>query len=532
MSFAQKRSEPVISQLIHSPQPAVVDSGLLNQDAIEFLIQLHQNFEHDRQRLLQERNKAKGKLPQFNEDTANIRQSAWKAAPIPEILQDRRIEITGPVDAKTVINALNSDANVFMADFEDSTSPTWANMLCGQEVLYRAVRNELSWSPDKRAPRQSVYRLNPKRKTVLMVRPRGLHLNEKNVQVDSQVLSGFLFDLGMFAFHNAKALSTQQRGPFFYIPKLQSPAEAQWVNSVLEYIETELALPIGQMKVTVLIETLPAAFQMDEIIHALKGRIVGLNCGRWDYIFSAIKTQHRQPGFMLPERSQIAMSKHFLNSYAQLLIQTCHKRGVLAMGGMAAQIPNKRDAHANEAAFEKVRNDKQREADLGHDGTWVAHPGLIPLAREIFDKAMPGANQTDKQIDGIFSADDLLKPCHGSITQQGFNDTVEVCVRYLAAWLSGVGCVAIHGLMEDAATAEICRSQLWLWMHKQGLHLSDGTPVSWALFEAALLSLPNKLAQEKITGLHQVPRAISLLDRLVRATELEDFLTVPAYQYL
>lgn len=532
MSLAQKCAKSAQSQLTHSLQPAVLDSGLLSQEALDFLMQLHQNFEQDRQRLLQERQQAKGHSPQFNEDTAKIRQSAWKAAAIPEILHDRRVEITGPVDAKTVINALNSEANVFMADFEDSTSPTWANMLCGQEVLFRAVRNELSWSLNQSAPEPSVYRLSPTRKTVLMVRPRGLHLNEKNVQVDGQQLSGLLFDLGLFAFHNAKALMAQQRGPFFYIPKLQSSAEAQWVNSVLEHIETELELPLGQIKVTVLIETLPAAFQMDEIIHALKDRVVGLNCGRWDYIFSAIKTLHHQPGFMLPERGQIAMTKHFLSSYAQLLIQTCHKRGILAMGGMAAQIPNKRDAEANELAFEKVRSDKQREADLGHDGTWVAHPGLIPLARKIFDKAMPGANQTDKQLDVEVSAEDLLKACHGSISQKGFNNTVEVCVRYLAAWLSGVGCVAIHGLMEDAATAEICRSQLWLWMHKKDLHLSDGTPVSWALFEAALLSLPNKLAQEEITGHNQIQRAISLLDQLVRAPELEDFLTLPAYQYL
>jgi malate synthase len=532
MSIAEKHPLPTLNQITHTISPALVDSGLLNQHALDFLMQLHQKFEPDRQRLLRERLKAKGKTPQFSEDTAKIRQSAWKAAPIPEILSDRRVEITGPVDAKTVINALNSDANVFMADFEDSTSPTWANMLSGQDVLYRAVRNELSWSPEQQAPNQALYSLSPTRKTVLMVRPRGLHLNEKNVQIDGQELSGLLFDLGLFAFHNAKVLMAQQRGPFFYIPKLQSSEEAQWVNSVLEHIETELELPLGQIKVTVLIETLPAAFQMHEIIHALKNRLVGLNCGRWDYIFSAIKTLHRQPGFMLPERGQIAMTKHFLSSYAQLLIQTCHQRGILAMGGMAAQIPNKHDAQANELAFEKVRNDKQREADLGHDGTWVAHPGLIPVARAIFDKAMPAANQIDKQLDVQVTAEDLLKPCHGSISQQGFNNTVEVCVRYLAAWLSGVGCVAIHGLMEDAATAEICRSQLWLWMHKKDLHLSDGTPVSLALFEAALLSLPSKLAQEKITGLNQIPRAISLLDQLVRAPELEDFLTLPAYQYL
>lgn len=532
MSLAQIRPEPMLSQIQHTEQPAVVDSGLLNQAALEFLLQLHSNFDAQRQKLLMQRGKQKGKTPEFLEDTANIRQSAWKAAPIPEILQNRRVEITGPVDAKTVINALNSDANVFMADFEDSTAPTWSNILCGQEVLYRAVRNELTWSPDKRAPRQTVYRLNKDRKTILMVRPRGLHLPEKNVQIDGQAISGLLFDLGLFAFHNAKKLSTQQRGPFFYIPKLQSNAEAQWLNQVLDYIETELGLSQGEIKVTVLIETLPAAFQMDEIIHALKTRLVGLNCGRWDYIFSVIKTLHHQPGFMLPERGQIAMQKHFLNSYAQLLIQTCHKRGILAMGGMAAQIPNKRDAVANNAAFEKVRNDKQREADLGHDGTWVAHPGLIPVAREIFDQAMPGKNQLEKQLAINITSKDLLMQCHGTISQQGFSDTVEVCVRYLAAWLSGVGCVAIHGLMEDAATAEISRTQLWLWLHKQSLELRDGTPISWALFDAALLSLPSKLAQENIVGARKVPQAIALLDRLVRTPELEEFLTLPAYTYL
>lgn len=532
MSLAQIRTERLASQIQHTTQPAVVDSGLLTEAALEFLMQLHNQFEPERQSLLLQRSKQKGKVPVFIEDTANIRHSEWKAAHIPEILQDRRVEITGPVDAKTVINALNSEANVFMADFEDSTSPTWANMLCGQEVLYRAVRNELTWSADKRAPRQTVYQLNKNRKTILMVRPRGLHLPEKNVHVDGQALSGFLFDLGLFAFHNAKKLEAQQLGPFFYIPKLQSYAEAQWVNRVLDYIESELDLPKGQIKVTVLIETLPAAFQMHEIIHALKIRVVGLNCGRWDYIFSAIKTLQQQPGFMLPERGQIAMTKHFLSSYAQLLIQTCHQRGILAMGGMAAQIPNKRDVVANDIALEKVRNDKQREASLGHDGTWVAHPGLIPIARGIFDDAMPGKNQIDKQLDINVASEDLLKSCHGSISRQGFNDTVEVCVRYLAAWLSGVGCVAIHGLMEDAATAEICRSQLWLWLHKSDLALSDGTPISWALFDAALLSLPHKFEKENIVGIRQLPQAMDLLDRLVRSTELEDFLTLPAYTYL
>ncbi|MBP6534466.1 MAG: malate synthase A [Arenimonas sp.] len=531
MPHAQKRPELQKSQIQHAPLSAGPDGDVLSQQALDFLVDLHTGFEQDRQALLQERGKRKGMLPQFLEDTASIRASTWKAEPIPQILQDRRVEITGPVDAKTVINALNSDANVFMADFEDSTAPTWANVLAGQDVLRAAVRGDLSFSQDV-SDAVPAYTLKPERKTLLMVRPRGLHLDEKHVLVDGEPMSGLLFDLGLFAFHNAKALAALQRGPFFYIPKLQSYAEAQWINSVLDSIEKALDLPEGQIKITVLIETLPAAFQMDEIIHALKSRVAGLNCGRWDYIFSAIKTLHHQPGFMLPERGQIAMGKHFLNSYAQLLIQTCHKRGILAMGGMAAQIPNKRDAEANALAFEKVRNDKQREADLGHDGTWVAHPGLIPLARGIFDKAMPGPNQTAKQLDLTVDADDLLRPCHGSITAEGFINTVEVCVRYLAAWLSGVGCVAIHGLMEDAATAEICRSQLWLWLHRKDLHLSDGTLLCWGLFDAALLALPNKLKQEAIVGHDKVDAAIALLESLVRAPELADFLTVPAYEQI
>lgn len=531
MPHAQIRPEAQASQLHHAALPANLDSALLGQDAIAFLVDLHAAFEQDRLDLLQVRTKRKGTRPQFLEDTASIRQSSWKAAPIPEILHDRRVEITGPVDAKTVINALNSDANVFMADFEDSTAPTWANLLSGQQALQAAVRGDLSYSPDAAAATPA-YALKADRKTVLMVRPRGLHLDEKHIQIDGSPMSGLLFDLGLFAFHNAKAMAEQQRGPFFYIPKMQSYAEAQWVNAVLDYIEAALGLPQDQIKVTVLIETLPAAFQMDEIIFALKSRVVGLNCGRWDYIFSAIKTLHQEPGFMLPERAQIVMGKHFLNSYAQLLIQTCHKRGILAMGGMAAQIPNKRDPEANTAAFEKVRHDKQREADLGHDGTWVAHPGLIPVAREIFDKAMPGPNQLAKQPDATLGAVDLLASCHGTITAQGFNNTVEVCVRYLAAWLSGVGCVAIHGLMEDAATAEICRSQLWLWLHKKDLHLSDGTVLCWGLFDAALLALPNKLKQEGIVGSEKIDDAIALLDTLVRSPELADFLTVPAYQQL
>jgi malate synthase len=527
MTLAQK-------QPLHQPkiqfEPESAASALLDGDALEFLRNLHVAFEPGRQALLRVRQAHKGVLPGFDEHTANLRSAEWRAAPIPDILQQRCVEITGPVDAKTVINALNSEADVFMADFEDSTAPTWHNLLNGQQALKNAVRGNLQF--DAGTPEAPVYRLKAERRTVLMVRPRGLHLPERHIRIDGEPMSGLLFDLGLFAFHNAAALAAQQRGPFFYIPKLQSYAEAQWIDDALSFIENTLGLPAGQIKVTVLIETLPAAFQMDEIIHALRTRIAALNCGRWDYIFSAIKTLYTQPAFMLPERGQITMGTHFLNSYATRLIQTCHRRGILAMGGMAAQIPNRHDAAANDMALAKVRADKQREATLGHDGTWVAHPGLITIARSAFEAVMPGLNQLQVMPAAEIRADDLLRPCTGSITPEGFNDTVEVCVRYLAAWLSGTGCVAIHGLMEDAATAEICRSQLWLWMHKQDLHLSDGTVLCWALFDAALLTLPGRLQREGVLGHDKVDQAIALLEALVRSPELADFLTLPAYDLL
>jgi malate synthase len=373
---------------------------------------------------------------------------------------------------------------------------------------------------------------------VLMVRPRGWHLDEKHVLVDGARMSGSLFDLGLFAFHNAKALAAQDRGPCFYLPKLQCMEEAQLWDEVLAFIEVRLGLAIGQMKVTVLIETLPAAFEMDEILHALRGRIVALNCGRWDYIFSYLKTFRRQRDRVLPERSQLTMGEGFLKAYAERLVQVCHRRGALAIGGMAAQIPISDDPAANEQALERVRADKRREAGAGHDGTWVAHPALIPVAREIFDQNMPAANQMQVLRKDVHTTrDDLIRPSIGSITRAGFDNNVEVCVRYLAAWLDGQGCVPIHWLMEDAATAEISRAQLWQWLHfptdNGGLHLDDGTPLDFSLFDRALLALPSRLSERmNLPGAARIPEAIALLDALTRSEELAEFLTLDAYERL
>ncbi len=513
---------------------------LLGPAALAFLAELHRRFEPARQaRLIARRVRAArfdaGELPDFREDTRALRESAWKVAEIPPTLLDRRVEITGPVDPKMVINALNSGAKVYMADFEDSTSPTWTNLLTGQRALRKAVDGTLDWmAPDG----SRHYTLDPQRSTVLMVRPRGWHLDEKHVLVDGARMSGALFDLGLFALHNAKALAAKDRGPYFYLPKLQCMEEAQLWDEVLAFIEVRLGLAIGQMKVTVLIETLPAAFEMDEILHALRGRIVALNCGRWDYIFSYLKTFRRHRDRVLPERAQLTMGQGFLKAYAERLVQTCHRRGALAIGGMAAQIPISGDAAANEQALARVRADKLREVSAGHDGTWVAHPALIPVAREVFDAHMPEANQREQLRKDVASTrNDLIRPSIGSITRAGFDNNVEVCVRYLAAWLDGQGCVPIHWLMEDAATAEISRAQLWQWLHfptdNGGLHLDDGTPLDFSLFDRALLALPSRLSERMhLPGAARIPEAIALLDALTRSPELADFLTLDAYERL
>lgn len=526
--FEQARIE-VIAQ-------APGQTDVLTPAALSFLAGLHARFEPVRQARLAARRERQaffdaGGLPDFREDTRAIRAGEWKAAPLPKALLDRRVEITGPVDPKMVINALNSGAKVYMADFEDSTSPTWPNLIAGQRALFDAVRGTLEFTADT----GKHYALRPfEEQAVLMVRPRGWHLDEKHVLVDGTPMSAGLFDLGLFAFHNARELMAKDRGPYFYLPKLQSMEEAQLWNDALDHIERELRLPPGQLKVTVLIETLPAVFEMDEILHALRTRIAGLNCGRWDYVFSYIKTFRAHRDKVLPERAQVTMTQPFLKSYSELLIQTCHKRGAHAMGGMAAQIPISGDEDANEAALAKVRADKLREVTAGHDGTWVAHPALIPLAQAIFDERMPTPNQRHVLREDVWvTRDDLIKPSLGTITRAGFEGNVEVCVRYLAAWLDGNGCVPIHWLMEDAATAEIARTQLWQWLHSDGLFLDDGTPVDFALLERAFLNLPSRLGDRtRIPGGSRINEAIGVLDRLTHADELEDFLTLPAYARL
>ncbi|KAB7769749.1 malate synthase A [Xanthomonas maliensis] len=508
---------------------------LLPAGALALLVSLHRAIEPARQQRLAARQRRQaafdaGQLPDFRADTLAIRDGDWTVAPLPAALLDRRVEITGPTDPKMVINALNSGAKVFMADFEDATAPTWRNLLTGQRTLAAAVRGDLQFA----APSGKQYALRPEHeRAVLIVRPRGWHLDEKHVLVDGQPIAGGLFDAALFAFHNARLLMAKDRGPYLYLPKLQCMEEAALWETALAHIEAMLGLPHGQIKVTVLIETLPAVFEMDEILHALRKRIVGLNCGRWDYIFSYLKTFRAHRDRVLPERGQVTMTQPFLKAYSELLIKTCHRRGAHAMGGMAAQIPINHDEAANEQAMARVRADKLREVSAGHDGTWVAHPALIPVAMQIFDEHMPGPHQQHVlRHDVQVSREQLIAPSPGNITRAGFESNVEVCVRYLAAWLDGNGCVPIHNLMEDAATAEISRAQLWQWLH-HGQRLDDGTAIDLPLLQASLRALPARLgAAGSFVGAARVPEAIALLEDLSRADGLADFLTVPAYRLI
>src|SRR5438067_801644 len=420
-----------------------------------------------------------GERPDFLKETASVRSGDWRVAPPPDDVRDRRVEITGPVDRKMIINALNSGAQVFMADFEDANSPTWANVVGGQANLIDAVRRTISFvQPDTRRR----YELNARTAT-LMVRPRGLHLSERHCLVDDRPVPGSLFDFGMFLFHNADALISAGTGPYFYLPKLQSHLEARLWNDVFKHAQAALGIPSGTIKATVLIETLPAAFEMDEILYELREHSAGLNCGRWDYIFSSIKTLREDPGFVLPDRGQVTMETPFLRSYTQLLIRTCHRRGAHAMGGMAAQIPIKDDPRANDAALDKVRADKLREVREGHDGTWVAHPGLVPVAKDVFDAGMPGPNQLDRLREEVTAnAAALVEPPHGTRTDIGLRHNIRVGIQYLEAWLGGQGAVPIYNLMEDAATAEISRTQIWQWIRHRAT-LDDGRTVTKALVQ-------------------------------------------------
>src|SRR5947209_76684 len=463
-----------------------MEAGILTPEARAFLSKLGGAFEPRRQELLAQRRTVQqdidnGKLPDFLPGTAEIRQGDWKVAPIPRDLRDRRVEITGPVDRKMIINALNSGANVFMADFEDSNSPTWNNNIEGQHNLRDAVRGTIRYE----SPEGKRYQVGPNPAT-LFVRPRGWHLDEKHFLVDGKPISASLFDFGLFFFHNAAALLAKGTGPYFYLPKLESHLEARLWNDVFNLAQDELGIPRGTIRATVLIETVVAAFEMDEILYELKDHSAGLNCGRWDYIFSFIKKFRQRPDCVLPDRARVTMDRHFLKSYVDLLIQTCHRRRAHAMGGMAAQIPIKHDPVANEAALEKVRQDKLREVRAGHDGTWVAHPGLVPVAQQVFDATMTGPNQLHvTRDDARVTAADLLAVPDGEITEAGLRTNVDVGIQYLESWLRGVGCVPICNLMEDAATDEISRSQVAQWL-RHGARLTDGRQVTPGLVESLM----------------------------------------------
>jgi malate synthase len=522
-----------LSGVAVAPLPDSAFQQILTDEALAFLAELERTFGPERLRLLEARKERQkrldaGEKPDFLKETARIRAGDWKVAPLPKDLLDRRIEITGPVDRKMVINALNSGASCYMADFEDSTTPTWANQLDGQRNLMDAVRRQIAF--DDRGSGKA-YRLNEKT-AVLLVRPRGWHLPEKHVVVDGRPMSGSLFDFGLYFFHNAKELKARGSGPYFYLPKLESHLEARLWNEVFLFAQGALGLPKGTIKATVLIETITAAFEMDEILYELRDHSSGLNCGRWDYIFSFIKKFAHDGGAVMPDRASVTMTAHFLRSYSLLLIKTCHQRGAHAVGGMAAQIPIKNDPAANEAALAKVRADKEREAADGHDGTWVAHPALVPIAKEIFDRLMKEPNQIARQRQDVHvTAADLLAVPHGDVTENGLVVNISVGIAYVEAWLRGIGCVPLNNLMEDAATAEISRAQVWQWL-KHGARLKDGRTVDRALCEAIIagdLARQRALMGEAFSR-GKFEQAATLFADLIFADEFPEFLTLPAYE--
>lgn len=519
--------------------PAEYDRVLTHR-AMLFIADLERRFGGQRRILLENRKLAQmrfddGELPSFPFETEHIRKSVWEVAPVPKALQDRRVEITGPVDRKMMINALNSGAKMFMADFEDASSPTFANMVEGQANMIDYADGNLAFEDEARG---KSYRLNDETATMI-VRPRGWHLEEAHVTVDGNPISASLFDFGLHIFHNGKKLMEQERGPFYYLPKMENYQEARLWNDVFNFAQAALGIPNGTIKATVLIETLPAAFQMDEILYVMRNHIVGLNCGRWDYIFSYIKTLRNHPEYVLPDRAQVGMDRAFLKAYSLKLIQTCHRRRAHAMGGMAAQIPVKGDEEANTAAFDKVRADKKREAQQGHDGTWVAHPDLVAVAMEVFDAEMPQANQvlSQRQFPNITEAS-LLTPHTGTVTEAGIRTNISVGIEYTAAWLRGKGAVPIHNLMEDAATAEISRSQLWQWLtHGTEFETADGGTETFTanafdrLLNDELGKIKSALGDNAYAD-GRYPEATDVFVVTATGNTLADFLTLPAYDVL
>jgi malate synthase len=510
---------------------------ILTPEALRFVARLQREFNSRRKELLERRERRQaeineGKRPDFLPETAHIREADWQVAPIPPDLQDRRVEITGPTDRKMVINALNSGAKVFMADFEDANAPTWNNMVDGHINLRDAIRRMITFT----SPEGKEYRLKDQT-AVLLVRPRGWHLVEKHLLVDGEPVSGGLFDFGLYFFHNAEELLARGTGPYFYLPKMESHLEARLWNDVFNLAQDELGVPRGSIRATVLIETILAAFEMDEILYELRDHSAGLNCGRWDYIFSCIKRFRNNPDFILADRVLVGMTTHFMRSYSLLCIKTCHRRGIHAMGGMAAQIPIKNDEKANAEAFAKVRADKEREANDGHDGTWVAHPGLVPVALEAFDAVMKSPNQIDRKREDVSVAgDDLLRfGPEEPITEQGLRANISIGVQYLESWLRGSGCVPIFNLMEDAATAEISRAQVWQWIRSPKGKLSDGRKVTAGLFATILgeelKKIENWLGSDRYRqGRYQ--DAADLFSKITTSDDFVSFLTLPGYDRL
>jgi malate synthase len=509
---------------------------ILTPEAVLFVATLARAFQKRREELLRFRAERQeeldnGKRPDFLASTQHIRDGSWKIASIPDDIQDRRVEITGPAERKMVINALNSGAKVFMADFEDAHAPTWDGTIQGQINVRDAVRRTIDYS----SPEGKSYRLS-EQVAVLFIRPRGWHLDEKHVLLDGEPISGGIFDFGLYFFHNARALLERKSGPYFYLPKLESHLEARLWNDIFVLAQRELGLPQRTIKATVLIETILAAFEMDEILYELREHSAGLNCGRWDYIFSAIKKFHNIPDFILPDRAQVTMTTHFMRSYSLLAIKTCHRRNAHAIGGMAAQIPIKGNAQANEEALSRVRTDKRREATDGHDGTWVAHPGLVPIALEEFNAVMKGPNQIDRKREDVqVTAADLLEVPGGTITEAGLRNNISVSLQYLESWLRGSGCVPINNLMEDAATVEISRAQIWQWIHHPKGVLEDGRKVTLELFRQLMGEELGKLEVTLGEANYQKRKfdiATRILDEIISSDNFVEFLTLPAYQYI